>query len=135
MTDTTVPVGAVIASSTLTTGVSVVLFGVQTGLDYATLIAGVVGGATALSYLAPAKLLHRAFEVVTAALLAGYSSPVLADVVTHALVKFALMEPSTPASLGLQLVLAFSVGYLAHGMILPGLRKIVSAFVRRYSNE
>lgn len=135
MTDTTVPVGAVIALSTLTTGVSVVLFGVQTGLDYATLIAGVVGGATALSYLAPAKLVYRAFEVVTAALLAGYSSPVLADIITHTLVKFTVMEHTIPPSLGLQLVLAFSVGYTAHGVILPGLRKIGSAFVRRYSNE
>lgn len=135
MPDTTVPVVAVNTLSTLTTGIGVVLFGVQTGLDYATLIAGVVGGATALSYLAPSKLLTRAFEVVTAALIAGYSSPVLAGVVTHALAKFDLMDKVTMPPSGLQLILAFSVGYMAHGVILPGLRKIGSSYVRRYSNE
>jgi hypothetical protein len=135
MADTTAPVIAINTVSTLTTGIGVVLFGVHTGLDYATLIAGVVGGATALSYLAPSKLIHRAFEVISAALLAGYSSPVLADVATHTLAKFDLMDKTVPAPIGLQLILAFSVGYIAHGVILPGLRKMGSAFVRRYSNE
>jgi hypothetical protein len=135
MADTTIPVVAVNTLSTVTTGVGVVMFGVQTGLDYATLIAGVVGGATALSYLAPSKLLNRAFEVITAALLAGYLSPVLADVSMHLLHKFDFMQITVPAPIGMQLFIAFFIGYTAHGVILPGLRKIGSTLVRRASNE
>lgn len=135
MADTTVPVVAVNALSTLTTGVGVVIFGVQTGLDYPTLIAGVIGGATALSYLAPSKVLNRAFEIITAALLAGYSSPVLAQLLTYWLGKFDLADKAAATPMALQLSVAFVVGYLAHGVLLPGLRKIASVFMRRASNE
>lgn len=135
MTDTTVPVVAVNALSTLTTGVGVVIFGVHTGLDYPTLIAGVIGGATALSYLAPSKLLNRAFEIITAALLAGYSSPVLAQLLTYWLGKFDLVDKAAATPMALQLSVAFAVGYLAHGVLLPGLRKVGSVLMRRAANE
>lgn len=135
MADTTVPVVAVNALSTLTTGVGVVLFGVHTGLDYPTLIAGVIGGATALSYLAPSKLLNRAFEIITAALLAGYSSPVLAQLLTYWLGKFDLVDKAAATPMALQLPVAFAVGYLAHGVLLPGLRKVGSVLMRRAANE
>lgn len=135
MADTTIPVAVATNALSLTTGVGVVVFGVHTGLDYPTLLAGIFGGATALSYLPPSKLLNRAFEVGSASLLAGYSSPVLAEVLTHTLSKLGLLEDNVSTPLGLQFVIAFGVGYLAHGIILPGLRKIGSAYIRRKSNE
>ncbi len=123
------------AASVSLTGISVVILGVQTGLEYPTLIAGVLGGATALSYSAPSKLLNRAFEVVTASLLAGYSSPVLTAILINMLVKFNLITETDKGISGMELAIAFAVGYLAHGVLLPGLRKVSSMFIRRAADE
>ena len=135
MADTTVPVVVANAVSTVTTGVGVVIFGVHTGLDYPTLLAGVLGGATALSYLEKAGLLHRAFEITSAALLAGYSSPVLAEISVHMFNKFDLVKEGNQMYMAVKLILAFPTGYLAHGVILPGLRKISLARIKRAANE
>lgn len=134
MADTITPVVAANLLSTSVAGASVVLFGIQTGLDYPTLIAGVLGGATALSYLEPSKMTRRGFEVISASLLAGYSSPMLTKVVEHSLAKLDMLSETSPSS-GLQLVIAFVVGYMAHGIILPGLRKIGASYIRRHSND
>jgi hypothetical protein len=135
MADAAVPIVVANSLQTSITGVGVVILGAQTGLDYPTLIAGVLGGATALSYLEPSNLLKRAFEITTASLLAGYSSPVLANVVSHGLVKYNFVQEGMDTQAGMTLVTAFIVGYLAHGVLLPGLRKIASAFIRRNSND
>lgn len=135
MTDTTVPAVAVNIISTSITGVGVVVFGVQTGLDYPTLLAGVLGGATALSYLETAGLFKRAFEVISASLLAGYTSPILADIGLHLLSRFDFIKYTSESRFALQVGIALVVGYMAHGVILPGLRKIGNAFVRRTANE
>jgi hypothetical protein len=120
--------------STALTGAGIVILGVQTGLEYPTLIAGVLGGATALSYQEPTKVWIRAFQVITAALFAGYSAPVASAVLLTALNKLALVGKDSTDD-GIVLCLAFVIAYLTHGVILPGLRKIGNAFVGRYSRE
>lgn len=132
-TDASIVIGN--AASVSLTGVSVVILGVQTGLEYPTLIAGVLGGATALSYLSPSSLWNRAFEIITASLLAGYCSPILTTLAGNILVKFSLVTELEKGIPGMELAIAFAVGYLAHGVLLPGLRKIASVFMRRASNE
>lgn len=135
MADSTVPIVAVNALSTFTTGIGVIIFGVQTGLDYPTLLAGVIGGATALSYLAPSKLLNRAFEVITASLAAGYLSPIVSQILCYWLIRFEYLQDAGSVPLPLQLSVAFAIGYLAHGVILPGLRKIGLKLARKAVNE
>ncbi len=136
MTDTTTPATVVVnALGVSAGGVSVVIFGIQTGLDYPTLLAGVLGGATALSYSERTGMFVRAFEVITASLMAGYCSPILAEIAWHTLVRFDFIGEHSQSKMGLQLGLAAVIGYMAHGVILPGLRKIGAAFIRRTANE
>lgn len=129
------PTASVIASnvaSTAVTGTGIVILGVHTGLDYATVIAGLAGGSAALSYLEPTSHLKRAVEIISAAFLAGYSAPLLADVTISTLKKFSIVGDNPPSD-GAQLILAFLVAYMAHGIVLPGIRKIATAFIGKYS--
>lgn len=132
MSEPATSVVAANVAATVTTGVGVVIFGVQTGLDYATLIAGFIGGATALSYRAPAKLWVRALEVVSAALLAGYCAPFLAYILVAWMSKIPYIGVEIPYT-PVQLATSAIIGYLAHGVILPGLRKFGEFWTRRYS--
>lgn len=134
MVDTTVP--AVVLSNVAASvgSAGVVVFGIHTGLDYPILIAGVFGGAMALSYLETSSHIKRAIEVASASLLAGYSSPVCADILFGSLQKFGILSETALPHKGLPLVIAFVTGYLAHGVILPGLRTIGAAITRRHSS-
>lgn len=129
------PVTSTVGINLITTGVTsigVVIFGVHTGLDYATLIAGVAGGATALSYREPANMFQRAAEVSSAALLAGYLAPGLASVLGAIIGKLPFVNEPIDGAL-LQLPLSWMIGYLAHGILLPGVRKMAGYWTRRYS--
>lgn len=119
-------------AATVTTGVGVVIFGVHTGLDYATLIAGLIGGAAALSYREQAKLWVRALEVLSAALIAGYMAPGAALIFVAWMAKLPYIGVELPITM-IQLMLSLSIGYLAHGVILPGLRKFGEFWTKRYS--
>jgi hypothetical protein len=88
----------------------------------------------ALSYLEPSSHLKRAFEVVSASLFAGYSSPVSATIAFGTFQKVGVISETSTAPEGLPLVIAFITGYLAHGVILPGLRTVGAALVRRHSS-
>lgn len=129
------PTTSVIATNTigfLAGGTGVVILGVNTGLDYPTLIAGVAGGATALTYLQRSSWWKRALEVASASLLAGYASPFVASILNVILLKIlpeGLDLPQGPT----QVCTAFIIAYLAHGVLLPALRKIVAARAARYS--
>lgn len=131
MSDALIPA---IATS-VSTSLSVVIFGVDTGLQYAILIAGIFGGTTALSYLEPGKPFKQACDVISASLFAGYTSPATAGMLTHGLIKATLLAPGTITPPGLELALAFLIAFLAHGVLLPGIRKVLSAMFRRYTNE
>lgn len=135
MTDTTVPIVAINLANTTITSMGVVVFGVHTGLDYPTLLAGVFGGALALSYMEKCGLVDRAIQVISASLFAGYVSPIAAEIVLHKLIAWELIAPSTDTKMGIQVALATLVGYTAHGIILPGLRKILKTRLRRAANE
>lgn len=134
MADTTVPVAIVSNVAASVGSAGVVIFGIHTGLDYPTLIAGVFGGAMALSYLEPSSAIKRAFEVLSASLFAGYSSPVSADILFGSLRKFGVISETAVSPYGLPLIVAFLTGYLAHGVILPGLRTVGAAIIRRHSS-
>jgi hypothetical protein len=118
---------------TSVTGAGVVILGVHTGLDYPTMIAGLAGGATALSYGEPGTPFKRACEVISASLLAGYISPAVALGLFKLAQKFNFVSVDDVAPQGLVLGTAFLVAYLAHGVLLPGFRKMVNALVGRYS--
>ena len=135
MADTTVPV---LATNIITTSISsagVVVFGMHTGLDYPTLLAGILGGAFALSYSEKTGLVSRAFEVFSASLLAGYSSPVLAKVGLHLLTKYDFIVDADEVRVPSQAGIALMIGYLAHGGIFPGIRKLWDTLIRRTANE
>lgn len=135
MTDAATPVVLTNVVNTSVTGVGVVIFGMHTGLDYPTLLAGIFGGAFALQYLEKAGLAKRAFEVVSAAIIAGYFSPVVAGIVLHNLLKFDLIKDAADTKTGLQLSLAAVIGYVAHGVIFPGMLKLGKSYMRRMNNE
>lgn len=118
--------------STTITGAGIIILGFHTGLDYPTVIAGVAGGATALSGLDPAKPWKRAFEVITAALFAGYASPPVSSVVINLLGKWSLVDQKMSAQ-SIELIVAFLMGYMAHGVVLPGLRRIGKKRLGGYS--
>lgn len=121
---------AVIA--TTVTGAGVMLLGVNTGLDCPTLIAGVAGGATALSYAEPNKIWVRVFQVASAAIFAGYCAPVMAAITCSLINKMPLMEQKISCA-GVELAVAFVIGYMTHGILLPGIRKLGSTFIGRYT--
>lgn len=135
MTDAIAPAVVVNTLTTSISGVGIVIFGVQTGLDYPTLIAGVIGAATALSYLQPASILRRSLEIISGCLFAGYSAPVFTHMLSHVLAKFDLIQSATEPPAAMQLATAFLVGYMAHSVILPGLRKLGISITRRATNE
>lgn len=119
MVDTTVPAVAVNITSAIVGSVGVTIFGIQTGLDYPTIIAGFFGGALALSYRTPAKAWVRFIEVVSAAILAGYFSPVFAEPITHFLQKKDILPVKSGNHQGIQLCLAIAIAFLAHNLLLP----------------
>jgi hypothetical protein len=135
MADTIVPTVAINLINTTVTSVGVVVFGIHTGLDYATLLAGVFGGGLALSYSEKSGLLARAGEVISASLFAGYTSPVFGEIAFNKLVKWELLATTSNSQMGIQIAIAAVIGYTAHGLLLPGLRKILSARLRRTANE
>jgi hypothetical protein len=135
MADTIVPVVVINTVSTSLTGIGIVVFGVQTGLDYPTLFMAVLGSALGVSYLKPANIYKRMFETATATGFAAYSAPLLVHILLHYLVKFDFAAPGIEPSIALSSVCAFIVGYLAHSTILPGLRKIGTSFFRRTAND
>jgi hypothetical protein len=118
--------------STAVTGAGVIIYGVHTGLDYPTLIAGVIGGATALSYQEPSKPWIRAFQVITAALFAGYASPLFTGMLIALLGKWSLVDQKASA-FGIGLCVAFVTAYLTHGVLLPGFRRVGNALIGKYS--
>lgn len=129
------PVSSVVAANvaaTITTGVGVVIFGVHTGLDFVTLVIGLLGGGLALSYRKKANLLMRAIEVLSAALIAGWTAPVCALVLVAWLGKLPYIGVELPVT-PVQFMLSLIIGYLAHGVILPGLRKLGEFWTKKYS--
>lgn len=142
----TEPVSSAIATNVtaaLVGGTGVVIFGVHTGLDYATLIAGVVGGTTALSYREPSTqpetvaemvftVLRRACEVMTAALLAGYCAPGAASVLAAGIGKLPYIETQVQGE-SLKLPVSWTIAFLAHYVILPGIRAFGKVIAKRYS--
>lgn len=67
-----------VATAAITAG-AVTIGGVVTGLEYATLLAGLAGGLVSLSFLPPMTIWRRIWTPVTATLTAGYTAPL----VTH----------------------------------------------------
>lgn len=129
------PVSSVAAANvaaTITTGVGVVIFGVHTGLDFVTLVIGLLGGGLALSYRKKANLLMRAVEVLSAALIAGWTAPVCALVLVAWLGKLPYIGVELPVT-PVQFMLSLVIGYLAHGVILPGLRKFGEFLTKKYA--
>lgn len=129
------PVSSVVAANvaaTITTGVGVVIFGVHTGLDFVTLVIGLLGGGLALSYRKKANLLMRAVEVLSAALIAGWTAPVCALVLVAWLGKLPYIGVELPVT-PVQFMLSLVIGYLAHGVILPGLRKFGELLTKKYA--
>lgn len=129
------PVSSVVAANvaaTITTGVGVVIFGVHTGLDFVTLVIGLIGGGLALSYRKKANLFMRAVEVLSAALIAGWTAPVCALVLVAWLGKLPYIGVELPVT-PVQFMLSLVIGYLAHGVILPGLRKFGEFWTKKYS--
>lgn len=116
--------------NTTLSGAGVIVFGVHTGLDYPTLIAGVVGGALALTYQEKANGWLRAFQVITAALFAGYSTPSLVGIAVSILGKWSLVDQQE-STFGLRVCVSFITAYLTHGVLLPGIRQIGTAFLRK----
>lgn len=114
-------------------GTSIVILGVHTGLDYPTMIAALAGAVSALSYLDPGKPFRRALEVFTGALSSAYLSPIFAGLFLPLLKKFGFVDQSMEAPQGLQLGMAFLTAYLAQGVILPGIRTVMTKVVGRYS--
>lgn len=135
MADAATPVVLTNIVNTSVTGFGVVIFGMHTGLDYPTLLAGILGGAFALQYLEKAGLAKRAFEVISAAIIAGYFSPVLASIALHNLLKFDLIKEAAETKSALQLSLAAVIGYVAHGVIFPGMIRLGKVYLRRAANE
>ncbi len=133
MTDAITSTVAVNVATASLSGAGVVIFGLQTGLDPQMLMAGFAGGASALSYSAPAKPLIGFFQVCTATILAGYASPFLTAFVAYNLHKWGLQPSEVPLT-GAQLLTAFMVAYLAHG-VLPGIRKVASTLLRRFTRD
>lgn len=117
-------------STTVYTSAGVIIFGVYTGLDYATLIAGVCGGATALSYAEPTKPLRQFLVVLSAALLSGYSAPWMAPIGAAAINKIPFIEAHV-TDRPLEIGLGFLIAFLAHGLILPSLLRIGKFWAQR----
>lgn len=126
------PVSSVIAANVIATatGAGIIIFGVHTGLEYPTVIAGIAGGALALSYLPTANGFKRAMQVFSAALLAGYGAPFLTGILVFQLRKWGWIDTETPTQGG-ELVVAVILAFLAHGVILPGIQKWAKNFAGR----
>lgn len=128
------PVTSVIAANVIasTVGAGIVVFGIHTGLEYPTVIAGIAGGALALSYLETANHFKRALQVLSAALFAGYGAPFLTGIFVYQLRKWGWLEVETPTK-GAELVVAVILAFLAHGVILPGIQAWAKKFAGRVS--
>ena len=132
MSDASIPAAATALVVSTSASAGVAILGVQTGLDYPTMIAGFVGGATALSYLDPCSAKRQVFDVISATLVAGYCSPMLASIVVPLLKQLPIVGAEV-AREPIQICAGLMVGYLCHGVFLPGVRKLGEAFVRRNS--
>lgn len=135
MTDITAPVVLMNVATTAVTGTGIILFGVQLGLEYPILFAAVGGAAAGLSALEQSSIWKRVYQTTTAAIFSGYAAPLFAHIIVHYLIKFDYLNEGTEPPMGVQATCAFLIGYMAHSTILPGLRKISSAFLRRSANE
>src|SRR5690606_36901959 len=113
----------------------VLIFGVNTGLDYATLIAGVAGSAAAEQYRDPThKLWKRLLEVPSAAVMSAFMAPMLGIAASGAFNLLPFVAVQT-APYDFQVPLAAILGFLAHNVILPGIEKIGRFKIRRYSGD
>lgn len=104
---TAAPVAAISAGLTL--------FGVSTGLDAATLLAGLFGALLAQSYGSKAPWWNRAFVTSVSAILAGYFTPAI-------VVWFA--EPELRTVLKLPVAAVF--GLTVHGVLGPAVLKFAA---------
>ena len=98
---TTAPVAAATAGITL--------LGVSTGLDAATLLAGLFGALLAQSYGSKAPWFRRAFITALSAILAGYFAP--------AIVVWSFAE--TELRNVFKLPIAALFGFMVHGVLGP----------------
>lgn len=131
----TEPATSVIAANVITTagvGAGIIVFGVHTGLEYPTVIAGIAGGAFALSFLESANAFKRAMQVFSAALLAGYGAPVITGILVYWLRKWEWVDVDNPLK-GAELLVALLIAFLAHGVVLPGIQTFAKKLVGRYA--
>lgn len=135
MAETITSVAMINTMTTSVTGIGIAICGIHTGLDYAVLFPAIAGSAFGVTYLKPSSKLKRAMQTISASLLAGYASPILAHVVTNALIKLSLLKESIDPPTAMQALLAFTVGWSAHSVIFPGMRKIGLAYTRKIAND
>jgi hypothetical protein len=113
------PSTTAIAAGTVAAGLTV--FGVSTGLDPATLVAGFAGGAWAQSYHPPATWWKRVSLTLMSAVISGYLSPVAAAAIMY----FSKDRGGLPLAV-LQLPTAVLVGLTAHRVLGPAVMRFAA---------
>src|SRR5574337_348679 len=100
---TTISLGATIAAA-----LTYVVVGVL-GLQYQVLLVGLLGGLIALSFAQPTSRRRMAALVISSALLSGYATPVLAEVLFDRVPELAHVRSATVLLLALLLGLTAQV--------------------------
>lgn len=109
------------ATSVAAAAAGLSLFGVATGLDPATLIAGFAGGIWGQSYHPPTAIWRRLIVVIMASIIAGYLAP------AAALGAVALVPVAAAGALPLsamQLPAAVLIGLTSHRVLGPAVMRL-----------
>lgn len=116
-----------VATAAITAG-AVTIGGVVTGLDYATLLAGLAGGLASLSFLPPMTIWRRIWTPVTATLTAGYTAPLG----IHYLEKLVGAEGDNAS---LEIFAAFATGLVAQFIIPVAIKAAKDRADKKLSSE